>query len=84
MRNLTQAQLKRRGAILEWLLAVAGDEADGRRTTNAIRAYVGRRTSIYVTVDTIAKDLHALAKDGAVERSFLGEALWRAGSGGAR
>ena len=80
-RNLTQAQLKRRGAILEWLRGLA-DRNDPWRATPAIRGHVAQYHSIFVTEDTIAKDLKALAEAGSLKQDELpfthGKRIWAA------
>ena len=62
---MTQAQYNRRAAILTW---IRSNEA--RTTTRDVRAHLAHYHQIFVTEDTVAKDLAAMARAGLLERNF--------------
>ncbi len=59
------AMYKRRSAILGWLTKRLANGA-GVCTADEVREYVARHHAIYVTVDTIQRDLNAMQKVGSV------------------
>lgn len=61
MRNLTDAQIDRRRAIRGRL------ETWGAQTANAIRSHLAQH-SIFVTVDTVQRDLKAMERAGTVKQ----------------
>ncbi len=65
-RNLTQAQLKRRGAILEWLRMLRVG-SQGSRNALDVRTYLAQYHQIFITVDTVAKDLRAMVGVESIE-----------------
>ncbi len=65
MRQLTKAQFTRRVEILSWLTSRLASGA-GVCTANEVREYMACHKSIYVTVDTIQRDLNAMQVAGSV------------------
>ena len=72
-RALTQAQVIRRKAILARLAAFPNSTAD------ALREHLARRCNIYITVDTVQRDLRVMKKIGTVRsvgRSYYEGLRW--------
>lgn len=61
-RSLTHAQITRRKAILARLRQVE------IATASEIRAYLARHEQIYVTIDTVGRDLNAMKEADTVVR----------------
>lgn len=64
-RNLTRAQVERRTAILGRLTGVTPSVV----TADEVREYLARKHHIFVTVDTVQRDLRAMAEAGTVQRT---------------
>ena len=71
---MTQTQLERRSAILTWIRST-----EAPTTTRDVRAHLEHYHQVFVTEDTVAKDLAAMARAGSLERNFYrGKNRWNA------
>ena len=71
---MTQTQLERRSAILTWIRST-----EAPTTTRDVRAHLEHYHQVFVTEDTVAKDLAAMARAGLLERNFnRGKNRWNA------
>ena len=70
---MTQTQLERRSAILTWIRST-----EAPTTTRDVRAHLEHYHQVFVTEDTVAKDLAAMARAGSLERNFYrGKNRWK-------
>lgn len=78
MRSLTKAQIERQAALLARLGTVK------TATASELRAFLARYHSIFITEDTVQRDLRAMAAVGTVcsdRRRYYGGKEWRLGRG---